>query len=78
MKDGGPAFPLSVATTAGEGHICSGDFAESSGMTLRDYFAAKAMQGLLSGRWGSISNQVGDVVKKSYEIADAMVAERDK
>ena len=37
---GGPAFP----TSADNGHSTNQD-----GMTLRDYFAAKAMQGLLAG-----------------------------
>lgn len=37
--NGGPAFPLKNPTT--------GDF---HGMTLRDYFAAKAMQALVTAR----------------------------
>jgi hypothetical protein len=45
------------------------------GMTLRDYFAAKAMQGLLART--STSN--GDViVKDSYALADAMLAAREE
>ena len=40
MNTGGPAFP----TLADNGHSTNQD-----GMTLRDYFAAKAMQGLLAG-----------------------------
>lgn len=45
----------------------------SSGMDLRDYFAAKAMQGFLT--------ESGDVVfdglaKDSYRVADAMMEAR--
>lgn len=39
-KNGGPAFPM--------GYHRDGNGADHRGMTLRDYFAAKAMQGLLS------------------------------
>jgi len=45
------------------------------GMTLRDYFAAKAMTGLLVRT--STSN--GDaIVKDSYALADAMLAAREE
>lgn len=40
-NNGGPAFPCDVFT--GTTHTIS------NGMSLRDYFAAKAMQGLLAG-----------------------------
>lgn len=52
-----------------------------SGMTLRDYFAAKAMQGYIM-RWSIDKKfEFGDpesVSKMSYEFADAMLQERDK
>lgn len=46
-------------------------------MTLRDYFAAKAMQGLLTAELvGEYSNEhVADI---AYVIADAMLKERNK
>jgi hypothetical protein len=47
------------------------------GMTLRDYFAAKAMQGMLAnpveGNDGMISKRLA---LWSYEIADAMLEAR--
>ena len=44
------------------------------GMTLRDYFAAKAMQGLLAGtKTGSATVLATD----SYKMADAMLRERE-
>jgi hypothetical protein len=46
-----------------------------AGMTLRDYFAAKAMQGMLAN-----SNTTGfdafDVVGAAWMFADSMLAER--
>ncbi len=55
---GGPAFPLFAAT----GH---------SGMTLRDYFAAKAMQALVNGNYFNLT------AKQAYEMADAMLKARE-
>ena len=55
------AFP----TTADNGHLHNQD-----GMDLRDYFAAKAMQAIVS-KYGE-----GNAVK-AYEIADAMMKARD-
>ena len=61
MKDtGGPAFPQQDDATG------------SDGMTLRDYFAAKAMQALIT----RISMSGGDQARKAYEIADAMLKAR--
>ena len=45
------------------------------GMTLRDYFAAKAMEALISdGRNAGLKIIASD----AYQIADAMLAERVK
>lgn len=48
-----------------------------SGMTMRDWFAGKAMQGLLADRsWqGMTTDQVAEF---SYFMADAMLKERSK
>ena len=43
------------------------------GMTLRDYFAAKAMQGLLSQG----SNVYDLMAERAYQIADEMMKARD-
>jgi hypothetical protein len=53
------------------------------GMTLRDYFAAKAMQGWLSSfscesRHPTESGGAKYVAAASYAMADAMLAERNK
>lgn len=44
------------------------------GMTLRDYFAAKAMQALFANTQCPFGKD--DVVRNSYEIADAMLEAR--
>jgi hypothetical protein len=46
------------------------------GMTLRDYFAAKAMQGMLSENSG-IRYPTDELVKFAYTMADAMMKERE-
>ena len=45
------------------------------GMTLRDYFSAKAMQGILANAddWDEEK-----LARLSYDVADAMLAERAK
>lgn len=54
----------------------------NSGMDLRDYFAAKAMQALVSkeGRYGFHNNQEDfeDLPMYAYSMADAMLKERNK
>jgi hypothetical protein len=51
-------------------------------MTLRDYFAAKAMQTLCGtpvADWPKSSrDNSGSISEMAYEIADAMLAERSK
>lgn len=72
-NNGGPAFP----TLAVMGDIA----ASEGGMTLRDYFAAKAMQGAMASFINGIpANAETDtqLAKASYLIADAMLAEREK
>jgi hypothetical protein len=46
-----------------------------NGMDLRDYFASKAMQAILTGSW-NVTNP-DEVTKKSYEYADAMIKGRE-
>ena len=44
------------------------------GMTLRDYFAAKAMQGLLASEFNA---PLKTFATKVYEMADAMMEARN-
>jgi hypothetical protein len=48
----------------------------ANGMTLRDYFAAKAMQGLLLDDNGDFSDRDW-LAEKAYAFADAMLKARD-
>lgn len=72
-NNGGPAFPC-----LHEGSTRS----DASGMTLRDYFAAKAMTALISGAMaGGTKLEITSPPAFStvaYDIADAMLAARDQ
>jgi hypothetical protein len=51
------------------------------GMTLRDYFAAKALQGILasSTEWSDVSwNTCKLIVADSFNIADEMMKAREQ
>jgi len=61
-KDGGPAFP----------HQIGPDFAQNKGMSLRDYFAAKAMQALIPK-----ASKMEYTAKVAYAWADAMLEVRE-
>jgi hypothetical protein len=69
---GGPAFPL---------QSIGPDFAPGyAGMTLRDYFAAKAMQGLMGRNWSSHTGTDQELIdlwaRSAYGMADAMLKAR--
>ena len=67
----GPAFPRPAFV--GGGAATAGQV----GMTLRDYFAAKAMQGFCSGSfWGEANSD--ECAVAAYEMADAMLKARDQ
>jgi hypothetical protein len=66
---GGPAFPSSEYDPRYNRHVAIG------GMTLRDYFAAKAMQGLMVDIPDPI--HVEYVADAAYKMADAMLKARE-
>jgi hypothetical protein len=70
MKDtgGGWAFPAQHFDLADGEH----------GMTLRDYFAAKAMQAIVGAEREPSPAKVGGVAEQAYILADAMIQERSK
>ena len=78
MKNtGGSAYPRNLVpgtvTTDGEGRQHHTLFVPAQeGMTLRDYFAATALGGL-----PDVENEA-KAAKWCYEMADAMLAEREK
>jgi len=50
----------------------------SRGMTLRDYFAAKAMQGILANTGvETIDSLLALDAKRAYQMADAMLEARN-
>ena len=49
---------------------------EHAGMALRDYFAAKAMQGIISTVPHLAYVDAKDVATEAFEFADAMLSER--
>ena len=66
-NDGGPAFPLSdIEWTDARRH--------NNGMSLRDYFAAAALQGMLADPDNGPSARSS--AKSAYIFADAMLTER--
>ena len=77
VYDGGPAFPT-TCDNASERLLGMQMGIVSDGMTLRDYFAAKAMAALLNPSDGdSIERRFCDrVAVDSYKIATAMLKAR--
>jgi hypothetical protein len=67
LADGGPAFPVTTD---------HGSVYPLPGMTLRDYFAAAALQGSLAQ--GPDHNPPSAWAYDAYKYADAMLAERAK
>jgi len=70
INTGGPAFPYAFPDKPGD------DFNVAFGMTLRDYFAAKVMQGLLLDDNGDFSDR-NWMAEKAYAFADAMLKARE-
>ena len=77
-NDGGPAFP----TFTGESRD------NAAGMSLRDYFAAQALEGWLAfgtpqrilehASAETVKSTDEMIVARCYQLADAMIAERAK
>ena len=78
INDGGSAFP-STRTL----HVKHSDgteetgFVEMRGMTLRDWFAGRVIQGMLANPSLDIV-EMEDLVCESYQYADIMIAHREK
>ena len=71
--DGGPAYP-----------VIGMQDTDSVGMSLRDYFAGKALAGMLANKRFHIFGYDGDTLadeqaaQNAYAFADAMLAKRAK
>ena len=69
INDGGPAFPMPDSHHA-NGQVQYGHL----GMTLRDYFAAAALQGILADGGGASWD---DDAKNAFKAADEMLKARE-
>jgi len=67
---GGPAFPRAPFEYIDNGSGLDWAVSEQSGMTLRDYFAAKAMQ-MMAG------HSFERIAEDAYKLADAMLKARE-
>jgi hypothetical protein len=78
IDDGGPAFAAAAFV-----HNISGSLAWQDGMSLRDFFAAKAMQAMIS-KHGREDDSPGffdyatdeSIARCAYIYADAMLSDR--
>ena len=76
MKDGGQAFPTLKANISQfpDGSDLSG----MMGMTLRDYFAAKAMASMIRYELDHVGSFGPTIACTAYDIADAMLKAREQ
>jgi hypothetical protein len=77
-----PAFPMPIGYAPNSG-VEEWNRAQF-GMTIRDYFATKALQGMLAypgdegrGSWHSNASEES-CARAAYQYADAMLAERNR
>jgi hypothetical protein len=85
---GGPAFPTPIDDVGNHAHYNHVDSEKNGpGMTLRDYFAAKAMQAMIREYFDLNGPSFGDGHNKglyhnlpshAYKMADAMLAARNQ
>ena len=73
IHDGGPAFPWLPPVSNPNAYA---QFPSGIGMTLRDWFAGKALAGLLANPEATREFGPKDWAGCAYEQADAMIAVR--
>jgi hypothetical protein len=73
---GGPAFPRAPFEYIDNGNGLEWAVREQSGMTLRDYFAAKAMQSILDQKDAHDGRECDSAAWMAYRMADAMLKAR--
>lgn len=71
LEDGGPAFPAADENFGHTGHSTTG--LASPGMTLRDYFAANALQAIIAADG---TYEYKNRAIEAYQAADAMLEAR--
>lgn len=73
IEDGGAAFPSKMLVNRFATEKTAQQLIGADGMSLRDYFAAAAMQGICSC---NLSVKIEEIAKYAYEQADAMLQAR--
>lgn len=80
-EDGGPAFPCDVHKAGPYGQKIG---KHVPGMSLRDWFAGQALDGILAAWYQTkdknvmADDKMGMFAYWAYGMADAMIAEKDK
>ena len=81
ISDGGPAFALGPTASTmkphadGGGHMIVTHYGMERGISIRDYFAAAALQGILTDP--QCEGLCEDYAKHAYLCADAMLKARE-
>ncbi len=71
-KTGGPASPIRI-------DVGDGSYTQYYGLTVRDHFAIEALNGVIACfRDHNNCASTETRVRKAYEYADAMIAERNR
>lgn len=81
-ETGGMAFPQCGYEDSSDRYWDSSEFG-GTGMTLRDYFAAKALQGFIAGAMADGTplgdrSDVDNITLTAYVIADSMLNARNQ
>jgi len=74
INDGGPAFPTMTYDQVAASNGIGISVTDHPGMTLRDYFAAKAMQGICADPEMPTVERTAEL---AYRVADAMLKARE-
>lgn len=77
MTNNIPAFPRPISHDDPR-EARAEAFPEQEGMSLRDWFAGQAIQGLIASNDAEAGDRVEELPAYAYSIADAMLAERKK
>lgn len=78
-NNGGPAFPQTQTIDGNDKPLVSGLDVGEGGMSLRDYFAAKALTGMLADPQVHVGGErSAQLAGSCYELADAMLKAREQ
>ena len=80
IKDGGPAFPKPGWINLNEDSENYGSISCGDGMTLRDWFAGMALQGIIAADYHDIKciSDLNYAAGHAYMFADQMISGREK